>query len=179
MRALALLALIGVLLLCSGCLGNDEEPARTPAATVDDGVSAEDAARPVTTLVDPIPTRAARAARPDAALRRRLDAGTVALVDLSGRMGIRPRAVDFAKDGGLVEIQWRRWDDRGAEGRGRLVGVVCDPDCARGRRIEAPATITLSAPVACPRGRFFDRGKVEVESDDPDADYVSWLAAPC
>jgi hypothetical protein len=177
MRPLAVVALLAAL-LCSGCVGADEEPAR-PVATVDDGVSAEDAARPAITLVDPIPTKAALAARPSAEMRTRLDAGAVALVDLSGRIGIRPRAVDFAKDGGLVEIEWRRWDDRGAEGRGRLVGVVCDPDCARGRRIEAPATITLSEPVACPRGRFFDRSKVEVESDDPDADFTSWLAAPC
>jgi hypothetical protein len=178
MRALAVLALLAAL-LCSGCMGGDEQPAQAPVATVDDGVSPEDAARPAITLVDPIPTKAALAARPDAALRRRLDAGAVALVDLSGRMGIRPRVVDFAKDGGLVDVEWRRWDDRGAEGRGRLIGVVCDPDCGRGRRYEAPATIRLSDPVACSRGRFFDRSTIEVESDDPDAKWTSWLAAPC
>jgi hypothetical protein len=179
MRLPAIVALLAALLLGSGCVGADEEPAQAPVATVDDGVSAEDAARPAITLVDPIPTDAALAARPDAALRKRLDAGAVALVDLSGRIGIRPRAVDIAKDAGLVDVVWRRWDDRGAEGRGRMVGVLCDPDCGRGRRIEAPATITLSKPVACPKGRFFDRSRVKVESDDPADQVTSWLAAPC
>jgi hypothetical protein len=178
MRWLALLALLAAL-LCSGCMGSDEQPAQRPVPTVDDGVSPEDAARPAITLVDPIPTKAALAARPDAALRRRLDAGAVALVDLSGRLGIRPRAVDFAKDAGLVDVEWQRWDDRGAVGRGRMIGVLCEPDCGRGQRIEAPATITLSKPVACSNGRFFDRSKVEVESDDPADKVTSWLAAPC
>jgi hypothetical protein len=178
MRALALATLLAAL-LCCGCVGADDQPAQAPVATVDDGVSAEDAARPAITLVDPIPTEAALAARPSAALRRRLDAGAVALVDLSGRIGIRPRVVEFAKDGRLVDVEWRRWGDRGAEGRGRLVGVVCDPDCGRGRRFEAPATIRLSDPFACPRGRFFDRSAIDVASDDPDAEWTSWLAAPC
>jgi hypothetical protein len=178
MRALALMALLAAL-LCSGCMGADEQPAQGPVGTVDDGVSAEDAARPAITLVDPIPTDAALAARPNAGLRKRLDAGAVALVDLSGRIGIRPRAIDIAKDAGLVDVEWRRWDDRGAVGRGRMVGVYCDPDCARGRRIEAAATITLSEPVACPNGRFFDRSRVDGEADDPADQVTSWLAAPC
>jgi hypothetical protein len=178
MRAPAVVALLAALLL-SGCIGTDEKPAQAPVATVDDGVSERDAARPASSLVDPLPTRAALDARPSAVLRDRLDAGAVALVDLTGHMGIRPGAVDFASGGRLEDVEWRRWDDRGAEGRGRMVGVVCDPDCGRGTRIEAPATITLSRPVACPRGRFFDRGRIEVESDDPDAESTSWLAAPC
>lgn len=179
MRALALLVLLGALLLCSGCMGADDEPAQAPVATVDDGVSAEDAARPVTDLIDPIPTKAALAARPSAALRRRLDAGSVALVDLTGRIGIRPRVVDFSKDLGLVEVEWQRWDDRGAEGRGRMIGVDCDPDCGRGLSVDAPATIRLSEPVACPEGRYFGRGAIAVESDDPADEVTSWLTAPC
>ena len=179
MRSLPVFALLAALLLCSGCLGSDERPAAAPGRIVDDGVSPEDAARPAITLVDPIPTKAALAAKPDAALRRRLEAGAVALVDMSGRMEIRPSAVDFAKDAGLVDVEWERWDDRGAVGRGRMIGVYCDPDCGRGRRIEAPATITLSKPVACPAGRFFDRSRVDIDSDDPAYKLTSWLAAPC
>jgi hypothetical protein len=179
MRRLAVLALLVAPLLWSGCLGSDEQPAQPQGRIVDDGVSDEDAARPAISLVDPIPTKAALDAKPDAALKRRLDAGAVALVDLSGRMGIRPDAIDFAKDAGLVDVEWQRWDDRGAVGRGRMVGVYCDPDCGRGRRIEAPATITLSKPVACRAGRFFDRSKVDVASDDPAYELTSWLAAPC
>jgi hypothetical protein len=175
-----LLAALLAALLCAGCFADDEQPAAPkPASTVDDGVSAEDAARPVLSIAEAEPTRAALAAKPSAALRARLEAGAVALVDLEGAMAIRPDAITFAKGGRLVELDWARWDDRGAQATGRMEGVVCDPDCARGRTISAPATITLSKPVACPRGRFFDLGRIEVESDDPDADSNSWLAAPC
>jgi hypothetical protein len=65
MRRLAIPALLAAL-LCAGCMGSDEEPAQAPVRTVDDGVSAKDAARPVTSLVDPLPTRAARGASPSA-----------------------------------------------------------------------------------------------------------------
>jgi hypothetical protein len=178
MRRLAIPALLAAL-LCAGCMGSDEQPAQAPVRTVDDGVSAKDAARPVTALVDPLPTRAARAARPSAELRRRLDAGEVALVDLAGRIDIRPREIDFAHGGRLEELEWQRWDDRGAQGRGRMVGVVCEPDCGHGRLVDTAATITLSQPVACSRGRFFDRGSVELVVDDPELKPTSWLAAPC
>ena len=60
-----------------------------------------------------------------------------------------------------------------------MVGLVCNPTCAQGTTIAVPATITLSRPVACPRGRFFGRGAVDVDSSDPDAESTSWLAAPC
>ena len=142
-------------------------------------MSAEDAARPALSIAEAEPTRAALAAKPSAALRAQLDAGAVALVDLEGTMAIRPDAITFAKGGRMVRLTWSRWDDRGAEATGRMEGVICDPDCARGRTISAPATIRLSKPVACPRGRFFDLGRIEVSSDDPDADSNSWLAAPC
>jgi hypothetical protein len=178
MRALALLALLGAL-LCTGCMGSDEKPAEPQGRIVDDGVSKEDAARPVQSLVDPLPTRAALAARPSDELRRRLDAGEVALVDLAGRMEIRPRRIDFAHGGRLEDVEWQRWDDHGAVGTGRMVGVICDPDCGRGKLFESDATIRLSQPVACPRGRFFDRGKVELTPADPELEPSSWLAAPC
>jgi hypothetical protein len=60
-----------------------------------------------------------------------------------------------------------------------MVGLVCDPTCAQGTTITVPATITLSRPVACPDGRFFDRARIEPASSDPDAESTSWLAAPC
>jgi hypothetical protein len=183
MSRLLLIALLLPALLCAGCLGvgggEDERPARGGAPAIDDGVSAEDRARPALSVADAEPTRAALAAKPGAALRAQLDAGAVALVDLVGEIGIRPRSITFATGGRLSELEWQRWDDRGAEGTGRLEGVVCDPDCARGKLISARASIRLSQPVACPAGRFFDRGEIEVASDDPDADSNSWLAAPC
>jgi hypothetical protein len=177
MRRLALALLLA--LAVTGCGDARRERAQPPAATVDDGVADAQAARHASELVDPLPTKAALEAAPDAALARRLEAGAVAVVDLAGRMAIRPRALAFAKDGRLVHLVWTRWDVRGAQARGRLEGVVCQPDCGHGTRIEAPAVITLTRPVACPSGRFFDRSRIVVASDDPDARSTSWLAAPC
>ena len=54
-----------VLCLLCGCGGSD---APRPVATVDDGVSAEQAAKPVGEVADPLPTRAALEARPGAEL---------------------------------------------------------------------------------------------------------------
>ncbi len=169
-------AVIGVLALALGlgACGDEQEvpaPAATPVPTPTfDPATAGDRAEP---------TKAARDARPDAALRARLDAGEIAVVDLTGHIGIRPATLDFAKGGRLEGLRWTSWGDREAVGSGMMTGVVCEPTCAQGTTISAPATITLSRPVACPAGRFFDRGRIEVESDDPAAESTSWLAAPC
>jgi hypothetical protein len=165
-----------VLALGAGACGDDAEqeiaaPAATPAPTPTfDPATAGERAEP---------TKAALDARPDAALRARLDAGEVAVVDLVGHMGIRPATLEFAKGGRLEGLRWTTWSDREAVGAGTMTGVVCEPTCAQGTKISAPATITLTRPVACPAGRFFDRGRIQVESDDPAAQSTSWLAAPC
>ena len=168
-------ALIGILLVALGlaaCGAEEERPAAaTPAATPTfDPATAGERAEP---------TKAARDARPGAELRARLDAGEVAVVDLQGRIGIRPRTLEFAKGGRLEDLEWSSWGDREAVASGRMTGVVCEPTCAQGTVITVPATISLTRPVACPAGRFFDRGRIEVESDDPAAQSTSWLAAPC
>jgi hypothetical protein len=174
MRACLPLALVA-LALCSGCFGGGGESA-SPQPTTPPAAATP---APVSTLVDPVPTQAALRARPDRALAARLAGGAVALVDLEGRIGIRPARVVFAHGGRLSGLKWTRWGARGAAGTGTMTGVVCDPDCAHGRLIRASALIRLSKPVACPRGRFFDRARVDVVSDDPAADSTSWLAAPC
>ena len=172
MRAAAC-ALLALALVAPACGSSDDEaPAPAPVATASPPPGAGEP-------VDARPTKAALDARPGRRLAARLDAGEVALVDLVGRIGIRPRAIEFAKGGRMEDVEWSRWDDRGAEGSGRMVGLVCNPTCAQGTTITVPATIVLSQPVACPAGRFFDRGRIEVESDDPDAQSASWLAAPC
>ena len=172
MRRTGLVAL--TLALC-GCGSAGDAP--RPAAPVDDGVAPEQAARPVTEVADPLPTRAALEARPGAGLRARLAAGAVALVDLEGRMEIRPAALTFAGHGRLVELRWSRWDDRGAEATSVASGALCDPTCAQGVSFETRATIRLSRPVACPDGRFFDRA--EIVARGRDVETTSWLAAPC
>jgi hypothetical protein len=174
-----LLLLLALCCPAAGCGFGGEDEAPRPVATVDDGVSAEDAARPAHELAPPLPTPAALAARPGPELRARLDAGESALVDRVGRIGIRLREIDFAKGGQLEDVEWSSWTDSAAEGRGRLVALVCDPTCAQGTLVEVPATITLSDPVACPDGRFFDRARIDVASDDVEAEPTSWLAAPC
>jgi len=163
-----------VLCLLCGCGGSD---AARPVTLVDDGVSAEQAAKPVGEVADPLPTRAALDAQPGAELKQRLDAGAVAVTDLEGRMAIRPADITFASRGRLGRLEWSRWDDHGAEATGRMEGVLCDPTCAQGQRVDVRATIRLSEPVACPSGRFFGRG--EVVADDPGIESTSWLAAPC
>jgi hypothetical protein len=170
--ALPAAAVCALALFAAACGSSEDETPPVPVATAPPP-SASSAA------TDAEPTKAAEDARPAPRLRARLDAGEVALVDLVGRIGIRPRAIEFAKGGRMEDVEWSRWTDRGAEGSGRMVGLVCDPTCAQGTTITVPATITLSHPVACPVGRFFDRARIEVASDDPDAQSTSWLAAPC
>ena len=170
-----LCGLVTLAVALAGCGSDDERetvaPVATPAATPTfDPATAGERAEP---------TKAARDARPDAALRARLDAGEAAVVDLVGHIGIEPARLEFAKGGRLEGLRWTNWSDREAVGSGTMTGVVCEPTCAQGTKISAPATITLSRPVACPTGRFFDRGRIRVESDDPAAQSTSWLAAPC
>ncbi|HTE61138.1 MAG TPA: hypothetical protein VK631_12365 [Solirubrobacteraceae bacterium] len=166
-------ALVSLALFSSAC-GSSSDEVEPPAP-----IAAPPSAAAPSEPADPQPTKAAEDARPGPRLQARLDAGAVALVDLRGRIGIQPRALEFAKGGRMEDVEWSRWTDRGAEGTGRMVGLVCDPTCAQGTTIAVPATITLSQPLACPAGRFFDRGRIEVASDDPDAQSTSWLAAPC
>jgi hypothetical protein len=175
MRRVAMYTLLAVALVPAACGASGDEP--PPVSTP--SVAAEPSPEAGSLAADPQPTKAAEDARPSRRLRARLDAGAVAVVDLTGQIAIRPRALEFAKGGRMEAVEWSRWTHRGAEGTGRMIGLVCDPTCAQGTTITAPATITLSHPVACPAGRFFDRGRIEVASDDPDARSTSWLAAPC
>jgi hypothetical protein len=174
MRRAALLMLLALGLLPAACGSTEDEAPAPPAPPAAGGPSEAGSA-----VAEPRPTKAAEDARPSGRLAAQLDAGAVALVDLTGHIGIRPRSFEFAKGGRMEAVEWSSWTDRGAVGTGRMVGLVCDPTCAQGTTITVPATITLSRPVACPAGRFFDRGRIEVASDDPDAQSTSWLAAPC
>jgi hypothetical protein len=170
MRRAAMWALLAFAAAGCGAAEEDAPPPIIPAGGTPEAGSA---------VSEPVPTKAARQAHPGRRLAARLAAGETALVDLTGRIGIRPRELSFAKGGRMEAVEWSRWSDGSAVGTGRMVGIVCDPTCAHGTTITVPATITLSRPVACPEGRFFDRAKIEAASDDPDAESTSWLAAPC
>jgi hypothetical protein len=174
MRRAIVTGMLVLALGATGC-GDDEREFAAPASTPVPTPTFD----PATAGENAEPTKAAREAKPDTALRAQLDAGDVAVVDLTGEMGIRPARLEFAKGGRLEDLEWSSWSDREAVGTGTMTGVVCEPTCAQGTTISAPATITLSQPIVCPAGRFFDRGRIEVESDDPAAASTSWLAAPC
>jgi hypothetical protein len=178
------LALVLVLAL-AGCGGDDAERPAEPRGYTSELARAA-AALPAgegggQAVGDPQPTLAARRARPAGAVRAALDAGAAAVVDLTGRLEIRPATLDVAKDARVEGIEWSRWDGAGAEGEGRLEAVRCDPDCARGVREAGAVRIRLSRPTACARGRFFDRAVVTpVPGPDAVADRTtSWIAAPC
>lgn len=49
-------------------------------------------------------------------------------------------------DGGMAvgEIKWQRWDSEEALGTGIYIENSCQPDCANGKFIQTPVTITLT-----------------------------------
>jgi hypothetical protein len=173
MRRAAVSAALALALFAAGCGADDDDGSPPPPLLAGGTPEAGSASG------EPEPTKAAKDAQPPQRLAARLAAGETAVVDLSGRIGIRPRTIEFAKGGTMEDVRWSRWTDRTAAGSGRMVGLVCDPTCAQGTTITVPATITLTRPVACPDGRFFDRARIEPASSDPDAVSTSWLAAPC
>ena len=180
-RRLATLACLTALAapLLAGC-GEAEEaaPPQRPAQVKDPDVRAEEIRR-ATRGIEHVPTMAAARARPNAEMQARLDAGEVAVVDLTGRIGIRPARLEIASGGLLTKIEWTRWDAEGAEGTGDLRALVCDPDCARGVLEYRDVRIELSRPTACPRGRFFGASAVEARDTRPADQPTSYLAAPC
>ena len=89
------LAALTLLCLLAGCGGGGRRGA-CAGADVDDGLAP---ARPAE-LVERVPTKAALDAGPMPACGRRLDAGEVTLVDLTGRIGIRPARSTSRRAGG-------------------------------------------------------------------------------
>ncbi len=49
-------------------------------------------------------------------------------------------------DGGMYieKIQWSTWGQEGASGIGIYSEILCEPDCAEGKRVTAPVSIILS-----------------------------------
>jgi hypothetical protein len=49
-------------------------------------------------------------------------------------------------DGGMTvgEIKWQRWDTGEAIGTGIYIENSCQPDCARGKFVQTPVTISLT-----------------------------------
>ena len=111
-----------------------------------------------------------------ATVQARLDAGHVAVVDVTGHAGYKPTALEIAQDAELTGMTWSRWGADGATGTGTLAYNACNPTCAAGADKRLRVTVELSAPRSCPAGAFFDRSKVTPSSGAAPA---SFLRAPC
>lgn len=170
-------SIVALALLAAGCGATDERSAATtPVPTLDEGRYGPKEAVPR----DRPPAERPQGAKASAAVARALDRGTVGVVDLTGKVAIRPRALETAKDATLERIDWARWERDGAEGRGELRLLVCDPSCANGTIKNVPARVTLSKPHTCAGRTYFD--DVEVRLDPADATEgqpASYLRAPC
>jgi len=176
LRAAAIrrLGLLGLLALAGCGVVVDEKPVATPIhldpkrygppQAVPGGESPAVAPRP-----SPEPV--------SAAVARRLDAGTVGVMDIEGRVGIRPPQLETAKDGTVEKLSWSRWGADGAQGTGEFALLECKPSCATSQRTRVPAKITLSEVRRCPDGRrYFGSAAVSITSGEPPASYVR---APC
>lgn len=128
----------------------------------------------------PVARPHARPASP--AVASALASGMVGVVDLSGRVGVRPRTLETSSDAVLEDVRWERWDPAGARGSGRLRILDCDPSCALGRVREIPATVTLSAVRECGGRFYFDAAAVRVDparSPVRGSQPASYVRAPC
>jgi hypothetical protein len=156
MRRLALIALLAL----AGC-GEDEIVAG-PGATIGPALTTPGTA-PLP-LGDPVRVRESD-----------VPAGETGVLSLDGRAAARPRRLAIADDAELSDVTWDEWGADGAEGRGELRVIECVPNCAQGSPKTVTATIRLSAPRACPDGRYFDRAVVAIDGRDP----TSFIQAPC
>ena len=68
---------------------------------------------------------------------------------------VKPASITFICDNTLSvsKIVWSSWGVDGATGRGIEFQKICEPSCATGPAVYAPATVTLSGAVA-PDFRF-------------------------
>jgi hypothetical protein len=49
-------------------------------------------------------------------------------------------------DGGMIvtDIKWQSWDAKGPTGTGIYSQNMCDPSCAKGKRVDVPVNVNLS-----------------------------------
>ena len=169
------LALASVALLLAGCGVLDEEgPAaeRTPDPATYGPARAVERERP--SFEAPKPTA------PTAEVARALDAGAIAVVDLTGTVAIEPGTLETASDATLEGVRWSEWGAGGAEGSGELALLDCQPTCAGGGTDRVPATIRLSGVKTCDGRRYFATGEVVLERDAPSGGQpASYVRAPC
>jgi hypothetical protein len=176
MRLIALCLLAG---LAAGCGVTPDEHVINPAPKALDphAYGPRQASPSVPIAVD---RPRARPAPP--AVARRLAAGVVGVVDLTGAVGVRPRTLETSSDATLQDLRWSSWDASGARGSGRLRILDCSPSCATGQPRVIPATVTLSAVRECGGRFYFDAAAVRtdpapspVRGEQP----ATYVRAPC
>jgi hypothetical protein len=176
MRLIAVCVLAGLL---AGCGVTPDESVVNPGApTLDPRAYGPRQASPSVTIAVDRP--AARPASP--AVASALASGVVGVVDVSGRVGVRPRRLETSSDATLQDLRWTRWDAAGARGSGRLRILDCSPSCAAGRPRVIAAAVRLSAVRECGGRFYFDAAEVRI---DPTASPVrgeqpaTYVRAPC
>jgi len=175
-RAVARLAVAAALtaLLVAGC-GRDEEVASGPATAA----TARSSATPYSMKVTQTDTRPK--VRMSSSVRRRLDAGDVAVVDFVARAGIAPSTLQLNKEQTLQEIRWDDWGSPSASGRARVRALVCDPNCGRGRFEMLDGKVELSDVRLCGSRRYYATAKLE--TTDPKTGEAgrpaTYLRTPC
>jgi hypothetical protein len=150
----ALTCVLAACLAVTGC-GGDEEGAATPAAGV--GGEPPVASSTVSPVTTPQPLRYGPGAR------ARLATGAIGVVDLANRATIEPVLMDINQEQQLDELRWSGWGGPRTTGRGAVDTLICDPNCATGRRERTTAVIVLSRPRRCGARRFYTRSTMTYE----------------
>ena len=167
-RALSctLAACLGV----AGC-GGDDERAAAP------GVGGEPPA--ASSTVSPVTTPQPLRYPPGA--RARLAAGAVGVVDLGNRAAIEPALLVVNREQQLEGLRWSGWGSPRTTGRGDVDTLICDPNCATGRRERSTAVIVLSRPRRCGARRFYTRSTMTYEEPKTGRTRVpdTYLRPPC
>jgi hypothetical protein len=173
---LLIVALVALAFAGCGVL-DDKDPAvlGQPDPAVYGPSEADPSASP--TLPEP------RLVAPSDAVARKLDGGSIGVVDLTGTVGIEPESLETASDVTMDGVRWSRWGTSGAEGSGRMRILTCQPTCATGGTQEVAASITLTGVKRCDGRRYFESGSVAIAVKDTPSGSgnqpATYLRAPC
>jgi hypothetical protein len=175
-RRLLVIAAAGLALTGCGVLDDEGPAAQQPLDPAVYGPP-EAAAGAQATVAAP------RLLKPSDAVAQALDGGSVAVVDLTGKVDIEPETLETASDLTLEGLRWTRWAADGAEGEGRLRMLTCQPTCAGGGVDEVAARVKLSGVKTCDGRRYFERGEVLIDPKDTPAQSgdqpATYVRAPC
>ena len=167
------LSAVAACLALSGCGDGERAAAPEPAAGV--GGEPPAPASRVSPVTTPQPLRYTSGAR------AQLTAGGVGVVDLGNRVAIEPALMAVNREQRLEGLRWSGWGSPRTTGRGEVDTLICDPNCATGRRERSTAVIVLSKPRRCGSRRFYARSTMTYEEPEtgrtraPD----TYLRPPC